>query len=59
MRGHLKAMVLMSICRVRELKKTSHSYDYYPPGEALLVPVVGHQQLQPNTSNSSAAGLDT
>jgi hypothetical protein len=25
----------------------------------LLVPVVGHQQLQPNTSNSSAAGLDT
>jgi len=52
-------MVLMSICRVRELKKTSHNYDYYPPGEALLVPVVGHQQLQPNTSNSSAAGLDT
>lgn len=26
---------------------------YYQPGEALLAPVVGHQQWQPDTSDSS------
>jgi hypothetical protein len=44
--------------RVNELQMTS-LINYYTPEEALLVSVVVHQQLQPNTSNSSAAGFDT